>query len=138
MTVMSAMQSTESASGPAPRQGRWRETPSTLATGVGLLSALLATSCCILPLLFVFIGVSGAWIGTLTALAPYQPFFLAAAVLALALGFRSARRYALAACSDGYCASTRAIVLRRVALWTGAVLVAFSVAFNLVVPLLIA
>lgn len=41
----------------------------------GVLGALLASSCCILPLVFLTLGVSGAWMGNLTALAPYQPIF---------------------------------------------------------------
>jgi mercuric ion transport protein len=44
----------------------------------GLLGALAAASCCILPLALFGLGVSGAWIGTFTQLAPYQPFLIAA------------------------------------------------------------
>ena len=44
------------------------------------VAALGASSCCVLPLAFFALGVSGAWIGNLTALAPYQPFFVAAAL----------------------------------------------------------
>ena len=44
----------------------------------GLLGALAASSCCILPLAMFGLGVSGAWIGNLTQLAPYQPYFIAA------------------------------------------------------------
>ncbi|MGH6880679.1 MAG: mercuric transporter MerT family protein, partial [Hypericibacter sp.] len=39
----------------------------------GVLGALAAMSCCILPLVLFALGISGAWIGNLTALAPYQP-----------------------------------------------------------------
>ena len=42
-----------------------------LATG-GILGALLASSCCIVPLVLISLGVSGAWIGNLTALEPYK------------------------------------------------------------------
>ena len=34
-----------------------------LATG-GLIGAILASSCCIAPLAFVTLGISGAWIGS--------------------------------------------------------------------------
>jgi hypothetical protein len=44
----------------------------------GLLGALAASSCCILPLVLFSLGVSGAWIGNFTRLAPYQPYFIAA------------------------------------------------------------
>src|SRR5215472_16544699 len=45
----------------------------------GLMGAVAASSCCILPLLLFSLGVSGAWIGNLTRLAPYQPYFIAIA-----------------------------------------------------------
>ena len=38
----------------------------------GALGAILASSCCIVPLLLLSLGISGAWIGNLTALEPYK------------------------------------------------------------------
>ena len=43
----------------------------------GILGAIGASSCCIIPLILFSLGISGAWIGNLTALAPYKPFFVA-------------------------------------------------------------
>ena len=43
------------------------------ATG-GLIGAVLASTCCLGPFVLLLLGVSGAWISHLTALAPYQPF----------------------------------------------------------------
>ena len=57
-----------------------------LAAG-GLIGGVLASSCCVLPLALVSLGISGAWIGQLTALSPYQPYFLAAALTLLGAGF---------------------------------------------------
>jgi MerT mercuric transport protein len=42
----------------------------------GILGAIAASSCCIAPLVLFSLGISGAWIGNLTALAPYQPYFI--------------------------------------------------------------
>src|SRR5882724_4019797 len=53
----------------------------------GLLGALAASSCCILPLTLFGLGVSGAWIGNFTRLAPYQPWFIAATVAFLGYGY---------------------------------------------------
>lgn len=39
----------------------------------GVLGAIAASSCCVLPLVLFSVGIGGAWIGNLTALAPYQP-----------------------------------------------------------------
>ena len=43
----------------------------------GILGALAASSCCIVPLILFSLGIGGAWIGNLTALAPYKPLFVA-------------------------------------------------------------
>ena len=69
----------------------------------GILGAIAASSCCIAPLVLFSLGISGAWIGNLTALAPYQPYFIAATLAAsdMATGwFTGARsRARMAACS---------------------------------------
>jgi len=49
----------------------------------GGLAAILASTCCLGPLLLVALGLSGAWIGNLTLLEPYRPFFIAGALVAL-------------------------------------------------------
>ena len=47
------------------------------AAAGGILGAVAASSCCMLPLLLFTLGASGPWIGTLVRLAPYQPYFIA-------------------------------------------------------------
>ena len=42
-----------------------------LAAAAGVLAALAASSSCSLPLVLFDLGISGAWIGNLTRLAPY-------------------------------------------------------------------
>jgi mercuric ion transport protein len=49
----------------------------------GGLAAIFASACCLGPLALITVGLSGAWISHLTALEPYQPVFVAAAVVAL-------------------------------------------------------
>ncbi|EQD52224.1 Mercuric transport protein MerT, partial [mine drainage metagenome] len=58
------------------------------ALAVGGLAAILASTCCLGPLVLVMLGVSGAWIGNLTVLEPYRPIFLGVALLALLLAGR--------------------------------------------------
>ncbi|WP_297496509.1 mercuric ion transporter MerT [Ferrovum sp.] len=55
----------------------------------GGLAAILASSCCLGPLVLLSVGVSGAWIANLTMLEPYRPFFIGAALIALFFGGRS-------------------------------------------------
>src|SRR5689334_16238383 len=54
----------------------------------GGLAAILASTCCLGPLVLVALGFSGAWIGNLTALEPYRPIFIIAALIALYFGWR--------------------------------------------------
>jgi mercuric ion transport protein len=58
------------------------------ATGA-VLSAIAASTCRELPLLFVSLGIGGAWIGRFSRLAPYQPVFLALAAICIGVGFWS-------------------------------------------------
>jgi mercuric ion transport protein len=47
------------------------------------LAAILASTCCLGPLVLVALGLSGAWIGNLTLLEPYRPLFIAGSLVAL-------------------------------------------------------
>lgn len=49
------------------------------------LAAMLASTCCLGPLVLITLGFSGARIGMLTVLEPYQPLFMGAALIALVL-----------------------------------------------------
>jgi mercuric ion transport protein len=77
-----------------------RRRQSLMAAG-GLLGALAASSCCILPLALFGLGVSGAWIGNFTRLAAYQPYFLAATLVFLGYGYWLVYRSSARACADG-------------------------------------
>src|SRR5215813_11146318 len=77
-----------------------------LAAG-GLLGALAASSCCILPLVLFGLGVSGAWIGNFTRLAPYQPCFIAATLVFLGAGYWLVYRSSKLACADGEACARR-------------------------------
>ncbi|EIU6989935.1 mercuric ion transporter MerT, partial [Pseudomonas aeruginosa] len=54
----------------------------------GGLAAILASTCCLGPLVLIALGFSGAWIGSLTVLEPYRPFFIGAALVALFFAYR--------------------------------------------------
>ena len=72
-----------------------------LVAAGGVLGALAASSCCILPLVLFGLGVSGAWIANLTRLAPYQPYFIAATAACLGGGYWLRYRSTKTACADG-------------------------------------
>lgn len=54
----------------------------------GGLAAILASTCCLGPLVLIALGFSGAWIGNLTVLEPYRPLFIGAALVALFFAWR--------------------------------------------------
>lgn len=95
----------------------------------GIVAALGAASCCVIPFALFTLGVSGAWIGNLTALEPYQPIFAAVTLGFIALGVWRLRRKTQIACADGYCGTPRADRVARIGLWTAGVLVVVAVAF---------
>lgn len=72
-----------------------------LAAAGGMLAAVATSSCCIVPLVLFGLGVSGAWIGNLTRLAPYQPCFIAAAITLLGYGYWLVYRSSDFACAGG-------------------------------------
>jgi len=67
---------------------------------VGGLAAILASTCSLGPLVLVALGLSGAWIGNLTLLEPYRPFFIAGALMALFVAGRRIFR-PVRACQTG-------------------------------------
>ena len=107
-----------------------------LALG-GILGAVAASSCCVLPLVLFGLGIGGAWIGNLTALAPYQPLFIAAALGFLGLGFWRVYR-SQAVCDGPACTRSVSDRLVKIGLWTAAMLVVVAAGFPYVVPLLLA
>jgi len=106
-----------------------------LAAG-GMLAALGAASCCVVPFTLFMLGVSGAWIGTLTALEPYQPVFAAIAAACLGYGFYLVYRKRKVACDDGsYCAKPSSGRIAKIGLWTATVLIIIALGFPKLAPL---
>lgn len=54
----------------------------------GGIAAILASVCCLGPLVLVTLGVSGAWMGNLAALETYRPLFIGAALVAMFFAWR--------------------------------------------------
>src|SRR5712691_9188889 len=134
MALSTEAHSTESApdqAGSEQARSRW------IAAG-GILGAIAASSCCILPLVLFTLGISGAWIGNLTALAPYQPIFLVMTAGFLGFGFwRVYRRPKVVACADGSCARPVSNRIVKSALWTAPVLVLAALSFPYVAPIIL-
>ena len=119
------------------RSATTRHAQSLLAVG-GILAALAASSCCIAPLVLFALGISGAWIASLTQLATYQSYFIAATAGCLGTGYWLVHRSRKIACADGEaCARPLPNRVVRTGLLLAAVLVAGALAFDLLAPLVL-
>lgn len=103
----------------------------------GILAALAAASCCVAPFALFLAGVSGAWIGNLTALKPYQPIFLGVALACLGGGFYTVyRKPTLVDCVEGsYCARPVSDRIAKIGLWLATALVLVALGFPYAVRL---
>ncbi len=136
------VQHDDPAIGMAPSHQAMDRAPSATAMRLtalgGILGAIAASSCCIAPLALFSLGISGAWIGNLTALAPYQPYFIAATLACLCYGYWLVYRPRKIACAEG-AACARPLPNRLVmsGLILATVLVAGALAFDLLAPLIL-
>lgn len=109
-----------------------------LLAGASVTSAVLASACCIVPLVLFSLGIGGAWMANLTALAPYKPFFVVLAGALILSGFISMRRRRRRSCDvDGYCATTLSTRIMTVALWASTLLVVAVLLWPYLLPILI-
>lgn len=101
----------------------------------GVLAAVGASVCCVGPLVLVALGISGAWIGTLTALEPYRPLFIVLTLLFLGLAFRKLY-LAPQVCAPGApCIEPRVIRRQRLIFWIVTVLLMGLLAVPWLAPL---
>ncbi len=125
----------ESVAGPQQDQKASGRRKGWLATG-GVLGALLASSCCIAPLVLISLGVSGAWIGSLTALEPYKPIFIGVAAIFIAAGFWHVYFKKPEPCEDGsICARPETSRITEAALWIASLLVLLALTIDFWAPL---
>ncbi len=111
--------------------------PMLMAAG-GLLGGLAASSRCILPLVLFGLGVSGAWIGNFTQLAPYQPYFIVVTLAFLAGGYWLVYRSSRIACADGAaCARPLPNRLMKAGLIIATLLIVAALGIDLLAPLLL-
>ena len=102
----------------------------------GLLGALAASSCCILPLVLFGLGVSGAWIGNFTQLAAYQPYFITATLALLGYGYWLVHRSSTRGCANGEaCARPLPSRIVKTSLILATILVVAALGLDFIAPL---
>lgn len=102
---------------------------------LGGFAAILASACCLGPLVLVTLGFSGAWIGNLTVLEPYRPLFIGGALLAMFFAWRRIYR-SKDQCQPGeVCAVPQVRASYKILFWIVAVLIVAAIAFPYFLPL---
>jgi len=101
----------------------------------GGLAAILASTCCLGPLVLIALGFSGAWIGNLTVLEPYRPFFIGAALLALFFAYRRIFRPAQVCKPSETCAIPQVRTTYKFIFWIVMALVLVALGFPYILPL---
>lgn len=96
--------------------------------GAGL-AAVGASVCCVVPLLLVLAGISGAWISNLTALDAWRPWFSAITLACLGWAFWASYGPASRCRTDGACVDPRVLRRRRAALWVATLVIALLLLF---------
>jgi mercuric ion transport protein len=105
------------------------------ALAAGGLAAILASTCCLGPLVLVTLGFSGAWIGNLTALEPYRPVVIGAALVAMFFAWRRIYRPARDCKPGEVCAIPQVRSTYKAVFWIVGALVLIALAFPYVLPL---
>ena len=101
---------------------------------LAVVASLLASTCCVLPLVLVLVGITGAWMSMLVAMKPVTPYAIAVCVGALGwAGWLLFKPAAACDIEDGSCATTRPVV-RRVFV-VCALLIALLLSFPQFAPL---
>ncbi len=104
----------------------------------GILGAIAASTCCIIPLVLFSLGISGAWIGQLTALSAYQPIFIAITLVFLGYGYWLVYRKPKVACAEAEaCARPLPGMIVKTALWCATALILLAFAWPYLVPLIL-
>jgi len=119
----------------APDQADLSTRKAGLVSVGGILAALGAASCCVVPFALFTLGISGAWISNLTALEPYQPIFAAITFGFLGYGFYLVYRKPKGECAEGaYCAKPSSDRTVKIGLWAATVLVVIALGFPRLAP----
>ncbi len=101
----------------------------------GGLAAILASTCCLGPLVLIALGFSGAWIGNLTVLEPYRPIFLGMALVALYFAYRRIFRPAQDCKPGEVCAIPQVRSTYKIIFWLVVALVLVALGFPYLAPL---
>jgi mercuric ion transport protein len=112
-------------------------TKTRLIAAGGILGAVAASICCVVPLVLFSLGISGAWMANLTALTPYKPFFITITLGFLGYGYYLVYRKPKVVCAEGTaCARPLPNLIVKGSLWVATILVLIAFAWPVIIPYL--
>jgi mercuric ion transport protein len=98
-----------------------------LSTVGGIIAAIIASLCCIGPVLVALIGVGS--IGAFSVFESYRPYLIGITVLLLGFAFYLVYRKREVKCEDGSCKIQDAGKWNKVGIWSATLLAAVAIAF---------
>lgn len=101
----------------------------------GALAAIGASACCVGPLVLLALGIGGTWVGSLTAMEPYRPFFIGLTLLFIWLAFRKLYLVPQVCAPGTPCANQHTHQKQRMAFWIVVVLLLGLLAAPSLAPL---
>ncbi len=104
-------------------------------TNVGaVLAAIGASICCVVPLLLLSLGISGAWISSLTSFTSVRPIFIFLTLIFIGLGFRKLYQTPNNCEEDKKCALPDAQKKQKLTFWIGTTFILLLLAFPWYAP----
>lgn len=101
----------------------------------GVLAAIGASVCCVGPIVLLALGIGGTWVGSLTAMEPYRPFFIGLTLLFLGLAFHKLFLVPQVCAPGTPCANPGTIRRQRLTFWVVAVFLLGLLAVPWLAPL---
>ncbi len=132
------MQPTEMAENLDANSNDTAKNPSSKATIIGgVLAGIGASTCCLGPFLLVSAGVTGSWIGNLSAMEAYRPYLMIVALIFIALAFRKLYLTPQSCDVDTPCAAPSYIKKQRIIFWIATVFILVVISFPYYGPYLL-
>ena len=100
----------------------------------GIIGTVLASVCCLGPLVLVLLGVGGAWVSGLGALYPFKPYLLVATAAFLVWSGYMLYRPKKTCAIGSLCANPRLMRMQRIAFWAVAASVTVVVLLPEILP----
>ena len=99
-----------------------------------VLAAIGASACCVGPLVLLSLGISGAWVSTLTSLEAVRPVFIVLTLVLIGLGYR--KLYLIPSnCKEGdACELSDVQKNQKIIFWVVSALILLLLAFPWYVP----